>query len=89
MASFGVEGAFSPTTGGSAVSTWDGDIHDQNSCCQVIVKVSISGLGLMLDAEAARRLLYQRLLLQPWNHLVFCTCGHDHGSGRAESCVAG
>jgi hypothetical protein len=37
MLSLGVEGAFWPTAGVSAVATVGGDIHDQNSLCQVIV----------------------------------------------------
>jgi hypothetical protein len=32
-----MEGAFWPAAGVSAVSTIDGDIHDQNSLCHVIV----------------------------------------------------
>ena len=38
MVSLGVEGAFWPTAGTSAVCTVGGDIHDDNSVCQVIVK---------------------------------------------------
>ena len=38
MVSLGVEGAFWPTAGTSAVCTVGGDIHDQNSVCQVIVR---------------------------------------------------
>lgn len=37
IASLGVEGAFCPTEGGSAVLMLGGDIQDQNSVCQVIV----------------------------------------------------
>ena len=52
MASLGVEGAFWPTAGTSAVCTVGGDIHDQSSVCQVIVK------RYVLDEDAQSRGLY-------------------------------
>jgi len=52
MVSLDVEGAFWPTAGTSAVCTVGGDIHDQNSVCQVIVKRHV------LDEDAQSRGLY-------------------------------
>ena len=39
MSSLGVAGACCPTAGVSAVCTAGGDIHDQNSVCQVMVRL--------------------------------------------------
>ena len=49
MVSLGVQGAFWPTAGTSAVCTVGGDIHDQNSVCQVIVR------RYVLDEDAQSR----------------------------------
>jgi len=56
MVSLGVEGAFWPTAGTSAVCTVGGDIHDQNSVCQVIVK------RYVLDEDARLRSIHGKTL---------------------------
>lgn len=39
----GNKGAFWPTAGASAVFSGGGDIHDDNSRCQVIAKFNVCG----------------------------------------------